>query len=364
MTGVLDAAGQRGITRLCHFTKSVHLAQILRKGEIRPVADLTAAKDAYRGTDPTRRDGFPDHVNCSIEYPNSWYLRKARNDDPNFTDWVVLCLDVALLDRDEVRFCPFNSARNNGSAAACGTHAFEAMFALEVTGARGLRRDSRHPAWWPTDDQAEVLVPGSIPLKRIGSVIVRSEEQAASEVHRLTRLTDPKDDPVFTVRAADVCDLYLNPPPNCVRLSIDEKTAIAARSRKHPGRPAGPGRPAHQEFEYVRHGTVSIVAAFDIDTGQTLTQVIARNDSATFEAFLTMLDQMIDPAKDIHVVLDNGSSHVAKNTRTWLAAHPRWHIHWTPVHASWLTSGPKSHVNLPSAPTVWGRTCLPSGTGR
>ncbi|WP_239159786.1 IS630 family transposase [Winogradskya humida] len=145
-----------------------------------------------------------------------------------------------------------------------------------------------------------------------------------------------KDDPVFWTRTADICDLYLNPPPDAVVLSIDDKTAIAARSRKHPGRHAGPGRPAYQEFEYVRHGTVSIIAALDVQTGQAVTESIRRNDSVTFQHFLTMLDTSIDPAKQIHVVLDNGSSHVAKATRAWLSAHPRWHVHRTPVHASWL----------------------------
>lgn len=145
-----------------------------------------------------------------------------------------------------------------------------------------------------------------------------------------------KDDPRFADRVADVCDLYLNPPPGAVCLSIDEKTAIAARSRKHPGRPAAPGRAVRQEFEYVRHGTASIIAALDITTGQVVAEPITRNDSATFVAFLARLDQLIDPVRNIHIVLDNGSSHVAKNTRAWLSAHPRWHAHWPPVHASWL----------------------------
>ncbi|NYT95279.1 helix-turn-helix domain-containing protein [Salinispora sp. H7-4] len=103
----------------------------------------------------------------------------------------------------------------------------------------------------------------------------------------------------------------------------------ALTDAKRSGRPVGPGRPAYQEFEYVRHGTVSIVAALDVQTGQVITEPIGRNDSVTFHRFLTMLDTAIDPAKQIHVVLDNGSSHVAKATRAWLAAHPRWHVHWT-----------------------------------
>lgn len=170
---------------------------------------------------------------------------------------------------------------------------------------------------------------------------------SASQVGRILAETDIKphkvrgwltrrDDPTFWDRAADICDLYLNPPAGAVRLSIDEKTAIAARSRKHPTVPAAPGRPARREFEYVRHGTASLVAAFDIDTGQALTEIIARNDAATFIAFLHRLDQLIEPGRDVHVVLDNGSAHVAKKTKAWLTAHPRWHVHWTPPHASWL----------------------------
>ncbi|MEW2084922.1 IS630 family transposase, partial [Streptomyces sp. NPDC005283] len=125
-------------------------------------------------------------------------------------------------------------------------------------------------------------------------------------------------------------------PKDAVVLSIDEKTAIAARSRKHPGRPAGPGRPSRQEFEYIRHGTASISAALNVRTGEVLTQPIARNNAATFIDFLRMLERTINPRHAIHVVLDNGASHIARTTKAWLADHPRWHVHWTPPHASWL----------------------------
>ncbi|MGW7343937.1 IS630 family transposase [Streptomyces sp. NPDC054854] len=137
-------------------------------------------------------------------------------------------------------------------------------------------------------------------------------------------------------RVADVCDLYRNPPQGAVALSIDEKTAIAARSRHHPRRPARPGEPNRQEFEYRRHGTVSLVAALDVRTGEALTEVIARNDAVTFTAFPDHLDATIAPGQDVHAVLDNGSSHTAKHTKKWLVAHPRWTVHRNPPHASWL----------------------------
>ncbi|WP_434592930.1 IS630 family transposase [Streptomyces sp. A5-4] len=154
--------------------------------------------------------------------------------------------------------------------------------------------------------------------------------------HRVRGWLTRRDSPDFWERVADVCSLYRNPPEGAVVLSIDEKTAIAARSRRHPGVPAAPGRDVREEFEYRRHGTASIVAAMDIRTGEVLSEPIVRNNAVTFTAFLARLDAVIEPGKEIHVVLDNGSSHTAKHTRKWFQAHPRWRVHFTPPHASWL----------------------------
>jgi len=154
--------------------------------------------------------------------------------------------------------------------------------------------------------------------------------------HRVRGWLTRRDTPDFWQRTADICTLYRNPPDGAVLLSIDEKTAIAARSRRHPGRPAAPGQPAQEEFEYRRHGTASLVAALDVQSGEVLTEIITRNNAVTFTGFLDQLDAAIAPGQDIHVVWDNGSSHTAKHTRKWLASHPRWTVHWTPPHASWL----------------------------
>ncbi|MFF7987366.1 ATP-binding protein [Streptomyces sp. NPDC007901] len=121
--------------------------------------------------------------------------------------------------------------------------------------------------------------------------------------------------------------------------------AVHRREDRDPGpratppltaRRAGPGRAVRREFEYRRHGTASIVAALEVTSGQTLIETIQRNNAATFTAFLDRLDRLLPRDKDIHVVLDNGCSHTARHTRAWPAAHPRWHVHWTPPHASWL----------------------------
>ena len=154
--------------------------------------------------------------------------------------------------------------------------------------------------------------------------------------HRVRGWLTRRPSPDFFTRAAVVCDLYLHPPDGSIVVCIDEKTAIGARSRKHPDQPARPGRIARREFEYVRHGTVSIIAALHVHTGQVITEQITRNDSVTFIQFLTQLDQAIDPALTIHLVLDNGSSHTSKATKKWLREHPRFQPHYTPAHASWL----------------------------
>lgn len=146
-----------------------------------------------------------------------------------------------------------------------------------------------------------------------------------------------RDDPGFWDRVRDICGLYLDCPERAIVVSVDEKTSIQAKSRKYADQAPDAGRARRREFEYVRHGTASLHAALDVHTGEVLAQPIpGRNDSVNFCAFLDQIDRNTDPALAIHVVLDNGSSHVSKYTRAWFAAHPRWVVHYTPPHASWV----------------------------
>ena len=154
--------------------------------------------------------------------------------------------------------------------------------------------------------------------------------------HKVRGWLNRRDDEQFWDQAAAVCDGYLNPRADTVLICIDEKTGIQAKCRKFPERAAGCGRPARREFEYIRNGTASIIAALQVATGQMIAEPIARNDSATFIAFLHRLDQCIAPHLNIHLIMDNGSSHVSKATRAWVAAHPRIAVTYTPKHASWL----------------------------
>jgi transposase len=145
-----------------------------------------------------------------------------------------------------------------------------------------------------------------------------------------------RDDPSFWERVRDVCGLYLNPPERALVLSVDEKTSIQAKERKHPDHAVAAGRARRREFEYIRHGTASLVAALDVHRGNVVAAPIERNNSENFCAFLDTIEAGIDPDLKIHVILDNGSSHVSKETKAWFAAHPRWTVHYTPPHASWV----------------------------
>ena len=185
---------------------------------------------------------------------------------------------------------------------------------------------------WTHRSIAEQLSDDGISASQVGRILADLDLKPHRVRGWLTRPADPD----FFSKAAVVCDLYLRRPTDSIVVCIDEKTAIGARSRTHPEQRAQPGRVARREFEYVRHGTVSIIAALDVHSGQILTEQITKNDSLTFIAFLSMLHAHVDPAQTIHLVLDNGSSHTSKATRTWLAAHPRFHPHYTPKHASWL----------------------------
>jgi transposase len=154
--------------------------------------------------------------------------------------------------------------------------------------------------------------------------------------HKVQGWLNRREDPEFWDRIEDICGLYLSPPDNALVFSVDEKTGIQAKQRVVRTTPAAPGRPARQEFEYVRHGTASLMAAFEVTTGEVVATDIARNNSVTFIEFLADLDAKVASDLAIHLVLDNGSSHVSKATRGWLGEHPRFVAHYTPVHASWV----------------------------
>ena len=138
--------------------------------------------------------------------------------------------------------------------------------------------------------------------------------------HRLERYL-ASDDPDFETKAADVIGLYLNPPAHAAVFSVDEKTAIQALDRLDPVLPLSPGRAERHGFEYYRHGTLSLYAAFNTKTGEVFGKTAPRHTSAEFVAFLTDIVVNQPRGKEIHVIADNLSAHKTKRVDDFLAAH-------------------------------------------
>jgi transposase len=153
--------------------------------------------------------------------------------------------------------------------------------------------------------------------------------------HRLERYM-ASDDPDFETKAADVIGLYLNPPAHAAVFCVDEKTAIQALDRLDPVLPLSPGRLERHGFEYYRHGTLSLYAAFNTKTGEVLGKTAPRHTSAEFVAFLADIVAHQPKRKEIHVICDNLSAHKTKAVDEFLAKHSNVRLHYTPTYSSWL----------------------------
>ena len=142
-------------------------------------------------------------------------------------------------------------------------------------------------------------------------------------------------DPEAEAKISDVVGLYLQPPTNAVVLSMDEKTQIQALSRTQPLLPLRPGLPARRTHDYRRNGLTSLYAAFNVASGQVLGACHDRHTAVEFLDFLTVVHRRYR-RRDLHVILDNSSTHSTPAIRAWLEAHPRVQFHFTPTGASWL----------------------------
>lgn len=142
-------------------------------------------------------------------------------------------------------------------------------------------------------------------------------------------------DPDFESKMLAIVGLYVDPPENAVVLSVDEKTSIQALDRTQPLLPMKPHLIERRSFEYKRNGTASLLASLEVHSGEVRGKCIKRNDSDTFIAFMKGLLRDY-PDQELHVIVDNGSSHRSKKTKDWAAKQERLHFHYTPTHASWL----------------------------
>lgn len=144
------------------------------------------------------------------------------------------------------------------------------------------------------------------------------------------------NDPQFIDKVRDVVGLYLNPPDKALVLCVDEKSQIQALDRSAPMLPMMPGLPERRTHDYIRHGITTLFAALDISSGQVIGSIHRRHRSVEFKKFLAKLDKEIPADLDVHLICDNYTTHKSPTIQTWLAAHPRFHMHFTPTYSSWL----------------------------
>jgi transposase len=143
-------------------------------------------------------------------------------------------------------------------------------------------------------------------------------------------------DPQFVEKVRDVVGLYLNPPDKALILSVDEKSQIQALDRTAPLLPLRPGIPARQSHDYKRHGTTTLFAALNLLNGKVIGECLPRHRSREFIRFLAKIDSETPAGLDLHLIVDNYSTHKSPPVKRWLKRHPRFHLHFIPTSSSWL----------------------------
>ena len=244
--------------------------------------------------------------------------------------WIREKLDCrdSFIDRWNKRFRAERLAglfsRHAGQLPTTLTPALEARI-LEWSVKRKPRDGSTH---WSTRKLAAHLGVSHMMVARVW-------RKHALRPHRLEGYM-ASNDPDFETKAADIIGLYLHPPQHAAVFCVDEKTAIQALDRKDPVLPLSPGRAERHGFEYYRHGTLSLYAAFNTKTGEVLGKTAARHTAAEFVAFLSDLVANQPRGKEIHVIADNLSAHKSQPVKNFLEAHRKVHLHFTPTYSSWL----------------------------
>jgi transposase len=143
-------------------------------------------------------------------------------------------------------------------------------------------------------------------------------------------------DPQFVEKVRDIVGLYLNPPEAAVVLCVDEKSQIQALERSSPILPLMPGVPERQPHDYLRNGTTNLYAALDLASGKVISEMTPRHRAEEFRRFLNLIERSVPAGLQVHVVLDNSSTHKTPQIQRWLQRHPRFTLHFTPTYSSWL----------------------------
>ncbi len=191
-----------------------------------------------------------------------------------------------------------------------------------------LEEQPRGATHWSTRSMAAATGMSQTAVSRIWRAFALKPHQ--SESFKLS------PDPLFIEKVRDIVGLYLNPPDAAVVLCVDEKSQIQALDRSAPVLPLMPGVPERATHDYVRNGTTNLYAALDVASGQVISEMTARHRAEEFRRFLNTINTAVPEHLEIHVVLDNSSTHKTPQIQRWLLRHPRFHVHFTPTYSSWL----------------------------
>ena len=191
-----------------------------------------------------------------------------------------------------------------------------------------LERTPTNATHWSTRSLAQAVGLSQSAVVRIWHALGLQPHR--SETFKLSR------DPLFVDKVRDIVGLYLNPPDRALVLCVDEKPQIQATEGTAPVQPMRPGQVERQTHDYIRHGTTDLFAALAIQTGTVIGTCRRRHRAVEFRAFLDQIDRSVPPDLDVHLVLDNASTHKAPLIRQWLLKRPRYHLHFTPTSGSWL----------------------------
>ena len=167
------------------------------------------------------------------------------------------------------------------------------------------------------------------------TAIVRIWRAFGLQPHRVENFKFSKD-PQFVEKVRDIVGLYMDPPNRAIVLCIEEKSRVQALNRTQPILPLAPGVPARQSHDYERHGVTSLFAVMDVASGVTISNCYRRHRHQEFLRFLHDIEANLPSGFDAHLVMDNYGTHKVAKVQTWLARHPRYHVHFTPTSGSWL----------------------------
>ena len=199
---------------------------------------------------------------------------------------------------------------------------------VEAVVIKTLESTPRGATHWSTRQMAKAVGLSKSTINRIWRTF-------GLQPHRSETFSLSKD-ALLVEKVRDIVGLYLSPPDRAMVLSVDEKSQIQALDRTQPLLPLRPGQVERRTPDYTRHGTTSLFAALDVRTGKVIGKCHRRHRSVEFRKFLDVIDATVPRELDVHLIVDNYGTHKMALIRNGLAKRPRFHIHFTPTHASWL----------------------------